>query len=373
MEYKDYYAVLGAPRTATQSEIKKAFRKLARQHHPDAKPGDTTAERRFKEINEANAVLSDPDKRVLYDRLGADWESYSRAGAASGAGGRSTGGGAARGATGGAGGRFAGSPGGPGGSVRHEFHGSGDTGDFSDFFNVFFAGASEPSGAASAGASGPGRGRRATGGPSFEDILAGMGLDGRASAPSGSGGTGAGQGAARSSRPQQQPGAEAVAEITLEEAFHGTARRVEIDGKRLEVQIPAGADTGTRIRLTGKAPGGSDLHVVVKQLPDPTFTRKGANLERELPLTLGEALLGADVLVRTPKGRVLLTIPPGTQPGRTFRLTGRGMPRFKATGHGDLYVRARVILPTDLSDAARDAAHPFIELTEQPDPRNSET
>lgn len=373
MEYKDYYAVLGTPRTASQSEIKKAFRKLARQHHPDAKPGDTTAERRFKEINEANAVLSDPDKRVLYDRLGADWESYSRAGAASGAGGRSTGGGAARGAAGGAGGRFAGSPGGPGGSVRYEFHGSGDTGDFSDFFNVFFAGASEPSGAASAGANGPGRGRRATGGPSFEDILAGMGLDGRAAAAQGARSAGAAQGAPGAGRPRRSPGAEAVAEITLEEAFHGTARLVEIDGKRLEVKIPAGADTGTRIRLTGKAPGGGDLHVVVKQLPDPTFTRKGANLERELPLTLGEALLGADVPVRTPKGRVLLTIPPGTQPGRTFRLTGRGMPRFKATGHGDLYVRARVILPTDLSDAARDAARPFIELTDQPDPRSNET
>ena len=353
MDYKDYYAVLGTPRTASQTEIKKAFRKLARQHHPDTKPGDAGAERRFKEINEANAVLSDPDKRVLYDRLGADWEAHARAGSSAGAG--------ARGRAGAAGGPFGPSGAGPGGNVRYEFHGAGDAGDFSDFFNTYFAGASEPSGAGGGSASGPARGRRATGGPSFQDILAGMGLDGRA-APGGN-----------VSRARPAPTAEAVAEITLDEAYRGTTRLVDVDGKRLEVSIPAGADTGTRIRLTGKAPGGGDLHVVVRQLPDPIFTRKGADLERELPLTLGEALLGAEVAVRTPKGRVLLTIPAGTQPGRTFRLSGRGMPRFKASTHGDLYVKARVIMPTDLSDAARSAAQPFIDLTDQRDPRSNET
>lgn len=353
MDYKDYYAVLGTPRTASQTEIKKAFRKLARQHHPDTKPGDAGAERRFKEINEANAVLSDPDKRVLYDRLGADWEAHARAGSSAGAG--------ARGRAGAAGGPFGASGAGPGGNVRYEFHGAGDAGDFSDFFNTYFAGASEPSGAGGGSASGPARGRRATGGPSFQDILAGMGLDGRA-APAGN-----------VSRARPAPTAEAVAEITLDEAYRGTTRLVDVDGKRLEVSIPAGADTGTRIRLTGKAPGGGDLHVVVRQLPDPIFTRKGADLERELPLTLGEALLGAEVAVRTPKGRVLLTIPAGTQPGRTFRLSGRGMPRFKASTHGDLYVKARVIMPTDLSDAARSAAQPFIDLIDQPDPRSNET
>src|SRR5215207_1725670 len=166
MDYKDYYAVLGVPRTASTNEIKKAFRKLARAHHPDTKPGDAAAERRFKEVNEANAVLSDPDKRALYDRLGSDWESYARAGATAGAGARAGspargGGSTFGGATG-----FAGGP----GNVRYEFHTTGDPGEFSDFFNAFFAGASEP-------VEGPGRGRRPTGGPSFEDILAGMGLD----------------------------------------------------------------------------------------------------------------------------------------------------------------------------------------------------
>jgi curved DNA-binding protein len=178
---------------------------------------------------------------------------------------------------------------------------------------------------------------------------------------------------ARTTPPRQAPAAEAIAEIDLDEAFHGTTRLVEVDGKRLEVTIPPGADTGTRIRLSGKAPGGGDLHVVVRQRPDPVFTRKGADLERELPLTLREALLGAEVPVRSPKGRVLLTIPAGTQTGRTFRLRGRGLPRFKREGHGDLLVRVRVVLPTDLDDRQRAAASAFLDTVHQPDPRTSET
>jgi curved DNA-binding protein len=357
MDFKDYYAVLGVPRTATRSEIKKAYRKLAREHHPDTKPGDATAERRFKEVNEAHAVLSDKDKRALYDRLGADWEAYARAGATAGA----TAGTATGARAGAAGDPFAGFTGfgGPGGNVRYEFHTTGDAGEFSDFFQAFFGGASEP-----IRDSGPGRGRRATGGPTFEEILAGMGLeaDGRP--------TGPGRRAATATRPAT---AEAVAEISLEEAYHGTSRLVDVDGKRLEVTIPKGADTGTRLRLTGKAPGGGDLYVIVRQQRDRVFTRRGADLERELPLTLREALLGADVHVRTPKGRVLLTIPAGTQPGRTFRLTGQGMPRFKAEGYGDLYVKAKVVLPTGLSPDARAAGERFLDLVDQPDPHSRET
>jgi curved DNA-binding protein len=358
MEYKDYYAVLGVPRTASQSEIKKAFRKLARESHPDSNAGDASAERRFKEINEAHAVLSDKDKRALYDRLGGDWETYSRAGATTGA---------AAGARGGAAGSpFAGFSGfgGPGGNVRYEFHTTGDAGEFSDFFQAFFGGASQP-----IPDDGPRRGTRPTGGPSFEDILAGMGLDRDGGVRPGGGRTGA----ARHTAAQPRPSAEAVAEISLTEAYHGTSRLVEVDGKRLEVTIPKGADTGTRIRLSGKAPGGGDLFVVVRQQPDKTFTRRGADLERELALSLREALLGGDVHVRTPKGRVLLTIPAGTQPGRTFRLTGQGMPRFKADGHGDLYVKAKVVLPTGLSAEARAAAERFLTLADQPDPRARES
>ena len=365
MEFQDYYAVLGVPRTATQDEIKKAFRKLARKHHPDANKGDGDAEGRFKAVNEANAVLSDPDKRALYDRLGKDWEAYARAGATAGTAG-------AAGGRGPAGGPFAGY-GGPGGNVRYEFRTTGDPGEFSDFFNAFFGGASEPMTEPGAG---PGRGRRPTGGPSFEEILAGMGIRGDGgwtSQAGGPAGGGAGRTRAGTGATAALPSAEAVTEITMDEAFHGTTRLLEVDGKRLEVTIPKGADTGTRLRLSGKAPGGGDVHVVVRQQPHPTFIRRGADLERAVPVTLGEALLGAEVPVRTLKGQVLLTIPPGTQPGRIIRLRGQGMPRFRGEGHGDLLARVRVVLPTDLSEEARDAARRFIDLTKQPDPRNRES
>jgi curved DNA-binding protein len=343
LDYKDYYAVLGVPKTASPAEIKKAFRKLARQHHPDAKPGDSAAERKFKEINEANEVLSDPAKRKQYDELGANWEAISRARSA-GAG--SAGGGSPFGGFG--------SPAGGGGNVRYEFHTSADRGEFSDFFRMFF-GDEAPGPSPASG----GRGSRPTGGLGFEDILAGMGIDGRS--VGGAGGT-----RATTAQPAVH---EATAEITLEEAYHGTTRLVDVDGKRLEITIPPGADTGSRIKLTGRGPGGGDLIVVTRLAPDATFTRRGADLERELPLTLEEALLGGEVRVGTLKGGVLLTIPPGTQPGRTFRLRGQGMPRFKATGHGDLFVKAKVVLPTNLSDDAKAAARAFFHLAKQPDPR----
>ena len=346
MEYKDYYAVLGVPRTATQAEIKKAYRKKAREHHPDAKPGDAASERTFKEVNEANAVLSDPDKRKQYDTLGENWEAFSRAGAGAGAAGGNPFGG------------FAGFGGGQGGNVRYEFRSSGDPGEFSDFFRMFFGGeggfgdiASARSGAARAGGS--------SGAIDLEDFLAGMGAGTRG---------GRGRSSVSQARPAP-PRSEAHADITLDEAFHGTTRLVDVDGKRLEITIPPGADTGTRIRLSGKGPGGGDLYVVIRQQPDKTFTRKGADLERELPVTLQEALLGAEVPVRSPKGTVLLRIPPGTQPGRQFRLRGRGMPKFRGDGHGDLYVRTKVVLPTDLSETAEKAAKRFLDLVDQPDPR----
>jgi curved DNA-binding protein len=347
MEYKDYYAVLGVPRSATQAEIKKAYRKLARQHHPDAKPGDATAERTFKDVNEANAVLSDPEKRKQYDALGANWEAFSRAGAGGASGGNPFAG-------------FAGfGTGGQSGNVRYEFRTSGDPGEFSDFFRMFFGGEGGFADTASARSSGARRGGATTGAIDLDELLGGMNA-----------GFQAGRGAATSThRRQAAPNSEAHAEITLDEAFHGTTRLVEVDGKRLEITIPPGADTGTRIRLSGKGEGGGDLYVVVRQQPDRTFTRKGADLERELPVTLEEALLGAEVPVRSPKGTVLLRIPPGTQPGRQFRLRGRGMPKFRGEGHGDLYVRAKVVLPTNLSDDVQEAARTFLGLIDQPDPR----
>ena len=360
VDVRDYYEILGVPRTATAVEIKKAFRKAAREHHPDKKPGDKAAEQRFKDLNEANEVLSDPDKRAKYDRFGRDWEAYSRAGA--GAGGR------------GGGGADPFGPGGPfqgyttyggsgGGNVRYEFRTSGDGGQFSDFFRMMFG---EEAGGSPAGRGGRGAGAGSTGrggGASIEDILAGMGVGGAGSS-SGRTGRGSGEAASAVFAP-----VEATAEISLDEAFHGTTRIVEVGGKRLEVKIPPGVDTGSRVRLSGKGPDGRDLVVVIRVQAHGVFTRRGADLEREVPVTLREALLGGEVPVRTLKGKVLLTLPAGTQNHKAFRLSRQGMPRLKGGDPGDLYVKVRVVLPTQLSEAETEAAKAFLDLVDQPDPR----
>src|SRR5215210_6149373 len=348
MEYKDYYKILGVPRTASQNDIRKAYRKLARQHHPDVKPGDKKAEQTFKDLNEANTVLSDPDKRKKYDALGANWDQFSQTGAAAGArGGHDPFG---RGSPFG----FGGSSG--GGNVRYEFRTSGDPedlgdlGGFSDFFRMVFGG-----GATSA--------RQTATNAEVDEMLAGLKRD------SNGAGTRRADAQSRARPTRATPVLEATAEITLEEAFNGTKRIVQVDDTRLEVTIPRGVDNGSRIRLAGRGGDGADLVVVTRIKPHPTFTRRGADLERELPVTLEEALLGGEVPVRTLKGRVLLTIPAGTQNGRTFRLSGQGMPRLNAEGQGDLYVRTRVVLPTNLSDEAKAAAQRFLDLAAQPDPR----
>lgn len=354
MEYRDYYQILGVPRSASQADIKKAFRKLARQLHPDRNPGDAAAERKFKDVNEANEVLSDPEKRKQYDLLGANWEQYQRAG-----GGR---GGADPFGPGGpfAGANFGGARGGPG--VRYEFHTTGDGAGFSDFFRMFFGG--EAPGAQ--GGTQPGGRSRASGGngASFEDILAGMG-----GMPNAAGRQPRPRGATDATRMRGADEVEAPAELTLEEAYHGTTRLLEVEGKRYEVTIPRGIDTGGRVRMSGKGPNGRDVVVTVTVRPHDVYTRRGADLERELPITLREALLGGEAPVTTLKGRILLTIPAGTQSGKTFRLTGQGMPKLKGEGAGDLYVKVRVVLPTALDAEAKAAAAHFLDLVHQPDPR----
>lgn len=361
MDYRDYYSILGVPRTATQAEIKKAFRKLAREHHPDRNPGDAAAEKRFKDVNEAHAVLSDPDKRRQYDLLGANWDQFQRAGGGRGGADPFGPGGPFAGFAGFGGSAAGGS--GRAGNVRYEFRTSDAEGGFSDFFRMFFSGAAAGAAAGSRGRT-VGRGAGASGGaePSLEDLLAGMDFDG---APTGAPRGARGHGAQARARGE----VEAPAELTLEEAFHGTMRLVEVEGRRYEVRIPRGVDTGSRVRLSGKGPDGSDVVVAVRVRPHDTYVRRGADLERELPITLREALLGAEVRVATLKGRILLTIPAGTQNGRTFRLTGQGMPRMKGDGAGDLYLRVRVVLPTTLDDEARSAAQRFLDLADQPDPR----
>jgi curved DNA-binding protein len=367
MDYRDYYATLGVKRDASQAEIKRAFRKLARQHHPDVKPGDGAAEAKFKEINEANEVLSDPQKRAKYDSLGANWEALSNAGAGRGdPGGR-------RGPGGDPFGGFASGFGNATsqGGVHYEFRTSADGDGFSDFFRTFFGAAGGE--AQSSPASG-GRGSRPVGGASFEDILAGLNVNGGGQpAPAGGRPAGPRSGEARSAGAIGQVTSEADVELTLAEAFHGTSRLLELDGKRLEVSVPRGVETGSRIRLRGKGAEGGDLDLVTRVRPHPVFGRRGADLTRELPITLGEALLGGEVPVGTLKGKVLLKIPAGTQAGRTFRLTGQGMPRLKpregVKPTGDLLVTVRVVLPTGLGDDARAAASSFLDLVDQADPR----
>jgi DnaJ-class molecular chaperone len=239
--------------------------------------------------------------------------------------------------------RPAGAAGGAPGGVRFEY--AGDAGSFSDFFRTFFAGgmAGATSGAGAAAQAGGVRGAGERRHP-----------------------------AAR--RPAAPPPLEATVQVSLEDAATGGSRLVEVDGRRLEVAIPAGVESGSRIRLRGQGGGAGadarDLVLIVAERPHAVFTRDGSTLTRDLAVTLREALLGAEVPVATLGGkRLLLKIPPGTQPGRIIRLAGQGMPRLKGGDRGDLLVRVRVVLPT-LDDPGRAAATTFLDAIDQPDPRH---
>ena len=323
MEYKDYYATLGVPKTASQAEIKKAYRKLARELHPDTNK-DPAAEKRFKEANEAHAVLADAEKRKQYDELGANWQAYQNAGFGSG------------GATDWAG--FGGAPGGTRWTYRTAS--TEDLSGFSDFFREFFGGGG-------GGATFTQAGR--TGGFEYVDLsdLAG--------------------GRQTQARSQPRLSAEANAEVTLAEVATGAERLVNVNGRRLHVKIPAGVRDGSKVKLSGAVDGG-DLVITVRVQHDPRFERKGADLHTELPLTLAEALFGAEVPVPTPTGSVKLRIRPNTQNGQEIRVKGRGLPRRGSSEKGDLVVTARVVLPT-LDDDARRSLEPILSSIDQPDPR----
>lgn len=352
MEYKDYYEVLGVPKTATPDQIKKAYRKKARELHPDRNPGDAEAERRFKEANEAHAVLSDGEKRKRYDELGANWQAYEQAGY----GGGST--------------DWAGFGGAPGGT-RWEYRrvSPEDLGGFSDFFQAFFSGsASGPLGAGTASGGGSQR---------FEQVfefgdLGGAGFGG---APFETGDFGTSRSRRNAAARAQPPSATAVAEVTLDEVARGAERMVDVDGRRLQVKIPAGVNDGAKIKLRGGGLRGGDgasgdLVITVRIKPDPRFERHGADLTTELTLTLTEAMLGAEVPVPTPTGSVKLRIRPNTQNGQEIHVRGRGLPK-RGGGKGDLIVRTRVMLPT-LDEAAREELRQVLEKHPQPDLRRGD-
>ncbi len=302
MNYKDYYKILGVDRKAGEEEIKKAYRKLAMKYHPDRNPGDPKAEEKFKEINEAYQVLSDAEKRAHYDRLGESYDRYQQRGGAPG--------------------NF------PweewftqpaqGGGTRVDVGNLEDIlgGGFSEFFARIFGGVPGTQGATSRGDPF----RRQSAKPSF-----------------------------------QQP-----VEISLAEAYNGTSRKLDIDGRRLEVKIPPGARTGTKVRVADAVTGGpqqqkGDLILVVNVVDDPRFEVKGVDLYTEVPVDLYTAVLGGEVVVQTLAGNVVLTVPAGTQPGQTFRLSGKGMPHLKSPDtRGDLLVRAKIKIPRDLNPKQRE-------------------
>lgn len=292
MDYKDYYKILGVDRKASTDEIRSAYRKLAMKYHPDKNPGDKKAEDKFKEINEAYQVLSDEQKRAHYDRLGSAYSNF-----------RTTGG----------------RPGdfqwedwfqqqqgaGQRGNVDDMF--GGGVGGFSDFFRTIFGEAMRSQGRGNPFA-------------------------------------------------QETPGYEQEARITFQEAYDGVTRQLHLtNGRKLGVRIPPGVKTGSRVRVAGAGPDGTDLYLVIQAEEDARFERNGSDLTTTSPVSIFTLLLGGDADVETPTGKVKLSIPAGTQPEQIFRLTGRGMPHLKNPNtKGDLYVKLKVQVPKYLSSKQRE-------------------
>jgi curved DNA-binding protein len=317
MEYKDYYKILGVERKASEEQIKKAYRKLALQYHPDHNPGNKQAEEKFKEINEAYQVLSDAEKRSRYDQLGESYTHWQQRGGAPGNFNWDE--------------WFTQAPGG-GGSYRVEVGdlddilGGAGMGGFSEFFTRIFGGMPNMGGAVR-GQSGGRTGMR-TPPPSYQQTVP----------------------------------------ISLLEAYLGTTRRLEINGVQKEVILPKGARSGTKVRVAeaiSNAPNApkSDLFLVIDVTPDPRFERKGDDLHTDVKVDLYQAVLGGEVTVPTLSGNVVLSIPAGTQPGQSFRISGRGMPHLKNPNEfGDLYVKVSIRIPKNLTPRQREL---FEELAER--------
>lgn len=320
MEYKDYYKTLGVQKTASEKEIKQAYRRLARKLHPDVNPNNKSAQDQFKQVNEAYEVLSDPDKRKKYDTLGANWQQYEQYQRAGGQGPF----------------QWGGNPGGAQGQYRtftqedleNLFGGGGgtggeDLGGFSDFFRTFFGG--------------------------------GFG--------------GGGAGTRTQARPRRGQDLEQEIDVSLQEAYTGASRLVQKDGRRLEIRIPAGVKTGSKVRYAGEGgPGTSgaasgDLYLRVRVADDPNFERRGDDVYTEAPVNLYTLVLGGEATIQTLKGQVALKIPPETQSGKTFRLAGQGMPKLnQPNSFGDLYVKMRPVLPDRLSPEERELFEKLAKL-----------
>ncbi len=295
---QDYYQVLGLSKNATEKEIKSAYRKLARKHHPDVNPGDNAAEEQFKKVSEAYDVLRDPEKRAAYDRYGPQWEKWQQAQAAS--------------------------------ATSSDYGGGGGFNFEGDFNDVGF-----------------GQGYGSDLGSLFEGIMGGgRGRGARINV----GDFGGFQVPARN--------VEAEVDVSLEEAYAGAERQISMDGRRLTVKIPKGVTTGSKIKIAGEAPsangkkGNIYLNVTVK--PHQTFVREGDNLQVDVQVPYLAAALGGEVVVPTLTGRVTMKVPPGVQSGQSLRLQGKGMPHLKGTGHGDLMARVMITVPKQLSPRERE-------------------
>ncbi len=293
-DFKDYYAILGVSKSATPEEIKKAFRKLARQYHPDVNPGDKAAENRFKEINEAHEVLSDPEKRQKYDQFGQYWKQAGAGGPAPGTGG-----------------------------VDFDQYGN-----FDDFINELlgrFGRQSQAGGRTYTYSTGP----EGYGGFNFEEYGDLPGQD-----------------------------AEAAIALTFSEAFHGTQKRFQLGNETVTVRIPPGAKSGSRIRVKGKGQVSpfshqrGDLYLTIELLPHSFFRFEQGKLVCDVPLSPAEAALGTQIQVPTPDGPVTMTVPAGIDSGQTLRLRGKGW-RDPNNSRGDQLVRLKIVTPNDLSAEER--------------------
>ena len=312
MEYKDYYKILGVSKSASQDEIKKAYRKLAVKYHPDKNAGNKSAEDKFKEIGEAYEVLKDSEKRKKYDQLGANWKQYQNAGPGQGGYGFSNFGGANRGS----------------GST---FYYEGDLGDifgssgegFSDFFNSFFGG----------------------------------------------GGTGRRSGFSGQQQHFKGSDLRTEMEITLEEAFSGTTRILNVNGEKLRVKTKPGAYNGQELRIRGKGGPGSnvsnrgDIYVKIKILPDARYTIVGNDLVLKTDVDLYTAVLGGKIEINTFSGKINVPVSAGTQNGNKLRIRGKGMPVYgKSVAAGDLYVQLNVVIPKNLGQEEQNLFRKLREL-----------